>query len=99
MAFLLSLEGVSCCDLDAGAEVFAALGQPVLVHAARPSWDQVQQVSRGVVFPSGGVHDAGEVTWATSASVLVVPHASHRPPAPAPQHNGQDHQIRRAGTA
>ena len=42
MAFLLSLEGIQRRDLDTGAEVFSALGQPVLMHGARPSWDQVQ---------------------------------------------------------
>ena len=41
MAFLLSLEGIQRRDLDTGAKVFAALGQPVLIHGARPSWDQV----------------------------------------------------------
>ena len=30
------------------------------------------------------VHDAGELTGAPAASVLVMPHASHQPPAPAP---------------
>ena len=40
MAFLLSLEGIQCRDLDTGAKVFAALGQPVLMHGARPSRDQ-----------------------------------------------------------
>ena len=39
---LVSLEGVQCRDLDTGAKLFAALGQPVLVHGARPSRDQVQ---------------------------------------------------------
>ena len=38
---LVSLEGVQRRDLDTGAKLFAALGQPVLVHGARPSWDQV----------------------------------------------------------
>ena len=38
---LVSLEGVQCRDLDTGAEVFAALFKPVLVHGARPAWDQV----------------------------------------------------------
>ena len=38
---LISLEGIQRRDLDTGAEVFAALGQPVLVHGARPSWDQI----------------------------------------------------------
>jgi len=38
---LVSLEGVQCRDLDTGAEVFSALGQPVLVHGARSSRDQV----------------------------------------------------------
>ena len=71
---LVSLEGVQCRDLDTGAEVFSALGQPVLVHGARPSRDQVQQPCRGMILPSRQVHDASELTWAPSASVLVMPH-------------------------
>ena len=70
----ISLEGIQRRDLDTGAKLFAALGQPVLVHGARPSWDQVQQAGRGVILPSCQVHDAGEFTWAPAASVLVVPH-------------------------
>ena len=38
----ISLEGVQCRDLDTGAKLFAALGQPVLMHGARPSRDQVR---------------------------------------------------------
>ena len=41
MAFLLSLEGIQRRDSHPRTEVFSALGQPVLVHGARPSWDQV----------------------------------------------------------
>ena len=41
MAFFLSLEGIHRRDLDTGAKLFAALGQPVLMHGARPSWGQV----------------------------------------------------------
>ena len=42
MAFFLSLEGIHRRDLDTGAKdtgakLFAALGQPVLVHGARPA--------------------------------------------------------------
>ena len=40
------------------------------------------------------VHDAGEFTWAPAASVLVVPHASHQPPAPACLRSGWGHQMR-----
>ena len=40
-AFLLSLEGIHRRDLDTGAKLFAALGQPVLMHGARPTRDQV----------------------------------------------------------
>ena len=40
MAFLLSLEGIQRRDLDTGAKLFAALFEPVLVHGARPAWDQ-----------------------------------------------------------
>ena len=53
-AFLLSLEGIHCRDLDTGAKLFAALGQPVLIHGARPAWDQVQQAGRGMILPSSG---------------------------------------------
>ena len=45
------------------------------------------------------VHDASELTGAPSASVLVMPHASHQPPAPEPPQNGQGHQMRLADTA
>lgn len=96
---LISLEGIQRRDLDTGAEVFAALFKPVLVHGARPAWDQVQQAGRGMILPSRQVYDASELTWAPAASVLVVPHASHRPPAPVPLRNGRGHQMRLAGTA
>ena len=38
---LISLEGIQRRDLDTGAKLFAALGQPVLVHGARPARGQV----------------------------------------------------------
>ena len=38
---LISLEGIQSRDLHPCTEVFSALGQPVLVHGARPSRDQV----------------------------------------------------------
>ena len=79
MAFFLSLEGIHRRDLDTGAKLFAALGQPVLVHSARPSWDQVQQPCRGMILPACQVHDAGELTWAPAASVLVMPHVLINP--------------------
>ena len=50
-----------------------ALGQPVLIHDARPFRHQVQQPGRGMFLPACQVHDLGELTWATAASVLVVP--------------------------
>ena len=54
------------------------------MHGGRPAWDQVH--SSGPwddPFPRV-VHDAGELTGTPSASVLVMPHAYHRPPAPEP---------------
>ena len=78
---LVSLEGVQRRDSHPRTEVFAALGQPVVIHGARPSRDQIQQARRGMILPSRQVHDAGELPWAPAASVLVVPHASHRPPS------------------
>ena len=82
MAFLLSLEGIQCRDLDTGAKLFAALGQPVLVHGARPSRDQIQQAGRGMILPACQVHDAGELTGPSSASVLVMPHMLINPQHP-----------------
>lgn len=79
MAFVLSLEGIQCRDSHPRAEVFSELGQPVLVHGARPSRDQVQQAGRGMILPGCQVHDAGELTWAPAASVLVVPHVLVNP--------------------
>ena len=38
---LISLEGIQRRDLHPRAQVFSALGQPVLMRGARPSWDQV----------------------------------------------------------
>ena len=81
---LISLEGIQRRDLDTGAEVFAALGQPVLVHGARPSRDQIQQAGRGMILPSRQVDDAGELTGPSSASVLVVPHVLVNPQHPHP---------------
>ena len=71
---LISLEGIQRRDLHPRTEVFSALGQPVLVHGARPAWDQVQQAGCGMILPACQVHDAGELTWAPAASVLVMPH-------------------------
>ena len=99
MAFLLSLEGIQRRDSHPRTEVFSTLGQPVLMRGARPSRDQIQQAGRGMILPACQVHDAGELTWAPAASVLVMPHTSHRPPAPAPPQNGQGHQMRLAATA
>ena len=52
---LISLEGIQRRDLDTGAKVFAALGQPVLIHGARPAWDQVQQPCRRMILSSSGL--------------------------------------------
>ena len=74
MAFLLSLEGIQRRDSHPRTEVFSTLGQPVLMRGARPSRDQIQQAGRGMILPACQVHDAGELTWAPAASVLVMPH-------------------------
>ena len=54
---------------------------------------------RGMILPSRQVHDAGEFTGPSSASVLVIPHVLINPPAPEPPQNGQGHQMRLADTA
>lgn len=76
------------------AEVFAALGQPVLMRGARPSWDQSQQAGRGMILPACQVDDAGEFTWAPEASVLVVPHVLTDPQHPHPCETGGGGVIR-----
>ena len=49
------------------------------MRGARPAWDQVQQPCRGVILPACQVHDAGELTGPSSASVSVVPHVLINP--------------------
>lgn len=56
MAFLLSLEGIQRRDSHPRAEVFTALGQPILVHGGGPSWDQVH---------SSGPWDDPSREWST----------------------------------
>ena len=51
---LMSLEGIQRRDLHPRTEVFAALGQPVLMRGARPSRDQIQQAGRGMILPASG---------------------------------------------
>ena len=79
---LISLEGIQSRDLHPYTEVFSALGQPVLMRGARPSWDQIQQAGRGMILPTCQVHDAGELTGAPAASVLVMPHMLINPQHP-----------------
>ena len=68
------------------------------MHGARPAWDQVQQAGRGVVLPACQVHDAGELTGAPAASVLVMPHMLVNPQHPNPCETGGV-QMRLVGTA
>ena len=86
---LISLEGIQRRDSHPCTEVFSALGQPVLMHGARPSRDQVHQAGRGMIAPACQIHDAGELTRAPAASVLVVPHVLVNPPAPEPLRSGR----------
>ena len=86
-AFLLSLEGIHRRDLDTGAKdtgakLFATLGQPVLMHGARPAWDQVH---------SSGPWDDPPLEWSTMlvssrGPVDVGPgDATHLSSTPAPE--------------
>ena len=81
---LISREGIKYRDSHPRAEVFSALGQPVLIHGARPFRHQVQQPGRGMILPACQVDDAGELTGPSSASVLVVPHVLVNPQHPHP---------------
>ena len=65
---LISLEGIQRRNSHPRAQVFSALGQPVLTHGTRPARDQVQRVGRGMILPACQVHDAGEFTWAPAAA-------------------------------
>ena len=85
---LIFPEGIQHHDSHSRTEVFSALGQPVLVHGARPSRNQVQQAGRGMILPASQVHDAGELTWAPVASVLVVPHVLIDTQYPNPREAG-----------
>ena len=49
------------------------------MRGARPAWDQVQQPCRGMFLPACQVHDAGELTGPSSASVLVMPYVLVNP--------------------
>ena len=51
-----------------------------------------------MILPSCQVHDAGELTWAPSASVLVMPHMLINPQHPNPCETGGV-QMRLADTA
>ena len=84
MAFLLSLEGDPASDSHPRAEVFSALGRQFWYTAADLPGTRSTQAGRGMIFPSRQVHDASELTGPSAASVLVMPHASHQPPAPEP---------------
>ena len=52
------------------------------MRGARPSRDQVQQPCRGMILPSRQVYDAGELTGAPAASVLVMPYVLINPQHP-----------------
>ena len=56
------------------------------------------QAGRGMFLPSCQVHDAGELTWAPSASVLVMPYVLVNPQHPHACETGGV-QMRLAGTA
>jgi len=96
---LISLEGIQRRDSHSLAEVFSALGQPVLVHGARPARHQVQQARRGMILPACQVHDTGELTWAPAASVLVMPHMLINPQHPNPCETGRVIRCGLADTA
>ena len=98
MAFLLSLQGIQRCDSRSRAEVSSALGPRSCTRCqAFPGQGPLKRAV-GWSFPRL-VHDAGEFTWAPAASVLVVPHASHRLWVPARLRSGWGHQMRLADTA
>ena len=82
------MEGIQRRDSHPRAQVFSALGQPVLVHGARPSRHQVHS-SGPWDDPSREWFAMPVSSWVLSASVLVVPHASHRLWVPARLRSGR----------
>lgn len=93
MAFLLYLKGIQRRDPHSRTQVLSALGQPVLVHGARPSRHQVQQPCRGIFLPTCQVHDAGELVGPGGVGPGGATHA-HQLPIPAPLRSERGHQMR-----
>ena len=50
----ISLERTQRRNSHPSAEVFSTLGQSVLVHGARPAWDQLHQAGRRMILPASG---------------------------------------------
>lgn len=99
MAFLLSLEVIQSRDSHPARKSSPRSANQFLYTVPDLPGTRSTQAGRGMILPARQVHDAGELTGPSSASVLVMPHASHQPPAPAPPQNGQGHQMRLADTA
>ena len=94
---LVSLEGIQRRDSHPRTEVFAALGQPVLIHGARSFRHQVQQPGREMILSACQVHDASELMGHGGVGPGGATRA-RQPPIPEPLQNGQDHQMRLADT-
>ena len=68
------VEGIPLCVRGDRSCLVGRGGVPHLGHR--------QQSCRGVILPACQVHDAGEVTWASAASVLVMLHMLVNPQHP-----------------
>ena len=100
MAFLLSLEG----DPESRSGYRSETVRRALLassHARCQTFPEQGPLKRAVGCSSPRIRSTMPVSsrGPSSASVLVMPHASHQPPAPKPPRNGQDHQMRLADTA
>ena len=87
-------ESIHRDDLDALTPHVGAGGQPDFEDPLGATRDQLQQPGCGMFLPTCQVRDAGDFTCAPAASVLVVPHAPHRPWVHEPLRNGPCHQMR-----
>ena len=82
MAFLLSLEGIQRRDSHPARKSSPRSSSQFSCAVPDLPGTRSTQAGRGVILPACQVHDAGELTGAPAASVLVVPHMLVNPQHP-----------------
>ena len=98
MAFLYPWKGSSVAIRTPARKSFPRSASQFLYTVPDLPGTRSTQAGRGMILPACQVHDAGELTWAPSASVLVMPHMLVNPQHPNPCETGGV-QMWLAGTA